>query len=161
MTAMQARDADVASPTALVQALYEVISGDAGAARDWPRFQSLFHPGARLVGTRLDPTTGRVEARPMTPGDYIAANQPLFDRMGFHESQIASRTERFGAIAHVFSSYASRHSPQDPEPFERGINSIQLLQAGGRWWILSLAWCRESPGSPLPDPDGMPAPTTE
>ncbi len=41
--------ADVASVDAIVAALYDVISGPAGQARDWDRFRSLFHPSARLI----------------------------------------------------------------------------------------------------------------
>ncbi|MFN7621484.1 MAG: hypothetical protein ACK5RN_15375, partial [bacterium] len=43
--------ADVASPEAIVAALYQVISGDIGVARDWDRFRALFHPTARLMPT--------------------------------------------------------------------------------------------------------------
>ena len=46
--------ADVASPEAIVAALYQVISGDAGVARDWDRFRPLFHPTARLMPSGLN-----------------------------------------------------------------------------------------------------------
>ena len=46
-----AKPADVASPDAILAAVYEVISGPAGQARDWDRFRSLYLPGARLVPT--------------------------------------------------------------------------------------------------------------
>src|SRR5512139_5410 len=39
--------ADVASPEAIITAVYDVISGDAGVARDWDRFRTLFHKDAR------------------------------------------------------------------------------------------------------------------
>ncbi|MDP3378921.1 MAG: hypothetical protein Q8S53_11195, partial [Brevundimonas sp.] len=48
-TAPAADPADVATPEALITAVYDVISGDAGVARDWDRFRSLFHPTARLI----------------------------------------------------------------------------------------------------------------
>lgn len=39
-----AAPADVAPPEAMVAALYEAISGDAGVARDWGRFRSCSIP---------------------------------------------------------------------------------------------------------------------
>jgi len=44
-----ARPADVASPDAIITAVYASISGPAGQPRDWVRFRSLLIPGARLI----------------------------------------------------------------------------------------------------------------
>lgn len=51
-----ARAADVASIDAIIAALYDVISGPAGAPRDWDRMRSLFAPEGRMgaVGARPD-----------------------------------------------------------------------------------------------------------
>ena len=57
--------------------------------------------------------------------------------------------EQFDRIAHVFSSYESRHRPDDPKPFMRGINSIQLFHDGRRWWIVTLYW-QQDPDHPIP-----------
>ena len=43
------RAADSASSEAIIAALYDVISGPAGQARDWDRFRGLFAIGARLL----------------------------------------------------------------------------------------------------------------
>jgi hypothetical protein len=32
----------------------------------------------------------------------------------------------------------------------RGINSIQLLNDGKRWWIMTIYWQGETPETPLP-----------
>jgi hypothetical protein len=42
---------DVRSVDGIVAALYDTISGPAGAKRDWDRLHRLFHPGARLLRT--------------------------------------------------------------------------------------------------------------
>jgi hypothetical protein len=76
--------------------------------------------------------------------------QPLFEENGFYEKEIERRTEQFGQIAHVWSTYESRHSPDDPEPFMRGINSIQLFNDGSRWWIVNIYWQQETPTDPIP-----------
>jgi hypothetical protein len=49
---------------------------------------------------------------------------------GFYEKEIGRRTEQLGNIAHDWSIYESRHNENDPEPFMRGINSIQLFNDG-------------------------------
>jgi len=38
----------------------------------------------------------------------------------------------------------------DPKPFMRGINCIQLFYEGARWWIVSIYWQQESPGASNP-----------
>ncbi|WP_426174329.1 hypothetical protein [Massilia sp. TWR1-2-2] len=43
-----------------------------------------------------------------------------------------------------------RHAPNDARPFQRGINSIQLVHDGRRWWVASLLWRAEGDKSPLP-----------
>ena len=65
--------------------------------------------------------------------------------------QIARRVERFGQIAHVWSTYASRHDLSDPKPFMRGINSFQLFNDGKRWWIVSIYWQHENAQHSLPE----------
>lgn len=144
-----AAPADAATPEAIVAALYEVISGDAGAARDWDRFRALFHPTARLMPTGTD-REGRGVVRAATPDDYIARSGPFLVGEGFHEREIARSAERFGRIMHVWSTYEARHSLSDPAPFMRGVNSIQLFHDGARWWILSVYWQAETPETPLP-----------
>src|SRR5215469_14094644 len=47
-----AKPEDVRSVDAIVGALYDVISGPKGQARDWDRFRSLFLPDARLIPIR-------------------------------------------------------------------------------------------------------------
>ncbi len=144
-----AAPADVATPEAIVAALYAVISGDKGVARDWDRFRSLFHPSGRLMPSGAN-AQGLGVVRSITPDDYIARSEPLLVGEGFHEREIARRMERYGSIAHVFSTYESLHSLSDAHPFARGINSIQLFHDGARWWVLSVYWQSESSRVPLP-----------
>lgn len=146
----EANAADVSSMDGIMRALYEVISGEAGQKRNWDRFRSLFHPGARLIGTGKNPKTGAVGARAVTPEEYIQRNEPYMDKEGFFEREIARRTDIYGSIAQVFSTYASFHKPDDKKPFERGINSFQLLNDGKRWWVMTIYWQGETPENPLP-----------
>ena len=141
--------ADVESIDAIMIAVYDVISGDAGEARDWDRFRSLFAPGATLspVG-RPDGTT--YVRRAITPDQYAETSGSYLEQNGFHEVEIHRVTERYGVIAHAFSTYESRRLASDPEPFARGINSFQLLHDGSRWWIVSIYWLQESEDHPIP-----------
>lgn len=145
-----ARPADVASIDSIVAALYDVISGPAGQKRDWDRMRSLFVPGARLIPTGRRPT-GEVVSRARTVEEYIVGSSPFLEKEGFFEREIARRTESFGNIAHVFSTYDSKHKVVDPKPFARGINSIQLMNDGKRWWIVTIFWQNEDEKTPLPE----------
>ena len=147
LTVPPARPADVASVDAILAALYDVISGPAGQARDWNRMRSLFVPGGRLMPTAIRPDSS-VVMRILEVNDYIATSGPMLERVGFREREIARRVEQFGHIAHVFSTYEGR---METEPTViRGINSIQLLNDGTRWWVVSVYWEAERPDNPLP-----------
>lgn len=141
--------ADVGTIDSIVATLYATISGSAGQPRQWDRFLTLFHPNAHMIPTRCGPTATKCIAQYMTPTEYRQRADSLLVAIGFVERELARRTDRFGAIAQAYSSYASfRHA--ETAPFSRGINSIQLFWDGGRWWILSIAWDDERPTSPLP-----------
>jgi hypothetical protein len=144
-----AKPADVASPEAIIATLYEVISGGAGQQRDWNRFRSLFVPGARLIPVAARPD-GSAATRMLSPDEYATTVGPRLTEMGFFEREIGSTTESFGNIMHVFSAYDSRRTAADEKPFARGINSIQLLKDGSRWWIVSIYWDSERAGNPIP-----------
>lgn len=145
-----ANPADVASIDSIIAAVYDVISGPAGKKRDWDRMRSLFVPGARLIPTGARPTGGYC-SRVLTVDEYIERAGGFFDKEGFYERELARQTEQFGQIAHAFSTYDSKHAPEDAKPFQRGINSIQLMNDGKRWWIVTIFWQGEDEKSPLPE----------
>ena len=153
MSKSEANPSDVSSIDAIIAATYDVISGTAGKKRDWDRERSLFISGARLIPTAVEAGRNDVDLAPqiLDIEGYIARAESFFAGQGFYEKEIARRTEQFGHIAHVWSTYESRHNPDDPEPFMRGINSIQLFNDGSRWWIVSIYWQHESAVHPLPD----------
>ena len=144
---------DVASIDAIITAAYDVISGSAGKKRDWDRERSLFIPGARLIPTAKKAGEEDVDLAPqvLDVDAYIARVEPYFQKNGFFEKEIARRTERFGNIAHVWSTYESRHKADDPEPFMRGVNSIQLFYDDSRWWIVNIYWQHESTEHLIPE----------
>jgi hypothetical protein len=149
-----ANRADVESIDTIVAAAYESISGPAGSERDWNRLRSLFIPGARLVPTAQKPGEtsdgGKIAPQLLDIDGFIARVTDYVETNGFFEREIARRTEQFGRIAHVWSTYESRRQANDPEPFMRGINSIQLFHDGKRWWIVSIYWQHETTDYPIP-----------
>lgn len=144
-----ARPADVTSMDAIIAAVYDVISGPKGQTRDWDRMRSLFVPGARLIPARAD-ASGVVKTSMLSVEDYIRRSAPALEGQGFFERETHRTVERFGAVAQVFSTYASRHTATDAEPFQRGINSFQLLFDGQRWWVVNIYWQAASADLPIP-----------
>jgi hypothetical protein len=143
---------DSGSIEAIIAALYESISHPPGQLPDWDRMRSLFIAGARIIPPSVEggpPVVMDFEAFAQHVGEGVRSAGAA-DR-GFHEKEIANRIQRFGSIAHVWSTYASRYTAVDPEPFSRGINSFQLLHHSGRWWVVTIFWDVERPDSPIPD----------
>lgn len=146
-----ANPADVESIDAIMAAVYDVISGDAGVARDWDRMRSLFIPEARLIPTGRRPDGGH-GYRVWSPEEYIELAGPQLEANGFFEDEAYRVTERWADIAHVFSTYNSYRTAADMEAgttFQRGINTFQLMFDGDRWWVVTIMWEAESPDRPI------------
>lgn len=139
----------VQSIDSTIETLYSVISGDKGVARNWELFKYLFHKDAKLIPSGTNPQ-GKTLARFLSPEQYINTSGKWLYENGFHEKEIGRTTERYGNIVHVFSTYESFRTLKDKEPFMRGINSIQLLYDGDRWWILNVFWMAETPKNKIP-----------
>src|SRR5215813_8743656 len=123
-TVKEANPADVSSLDAIMHSIYDVISGDAGKPRDWDRFRSLFVPDGRLIPVRKNADTGAFSLQKYTTDEYAQRASAFFAKEGFFEREAARRVEQYGHIAHVFSTYESRHALADKTPFARGINSF-------------------------------------
>lgn len=145
-----AKPKDVSSPDAIMAATYDVISGLAAQKRDWDRFRSLFTAEARLISVSAKKGGSGFEIHSVTPDRYVTLADAYFQKNGFFEREIARKTEGFGNIMQIFSTYESRHDSKDPQPFARGINSFQLFYDGTRWWVVTIFWQEESPDVPLP-----------
>jgi hypothetical protein len=143
---------DVSSIDGVIKALYECVTFTPGKQPDYQRLKSLMHPRGRLAPPR-DPSAQReqvvdIETFISNSREYVILTG--LEKRGFCEQEIHRRTEAFGNIAHVFSTYASRHRSTDAVPIQRGINSIQLLFDENRWWVLSILWDVERVNNPLP-----------
>jgi hypothetical protein len=127
---------------AAVDEMYAMISGPAGP-RDWSRQEECFLPEARQVRTWVD-DQGRAVKKSMGLEEYSRDTQPFFDANDFYEVETARHIDIFGNIAHVWSAYEARRSPDDAQPERRGINSIQLFNDPDRGWrIIHMIWDNE------------------
>ena len=141
---------DVSSPEAIIAAVYDVISGPAGQKRNWDRMRTFFVPDARMIPTGKR-STGESTRRVLSVEEYIANSGPFLEKDGFFENEIGRRTERYGNIVHVFSTYESKRTIADEKPFMRGINSFQLWYDSKRWWVITILWQSESTDTPIPE----------
>ena len=135
---------------ATIETLYAVISGDKGVERDWELFRFLFHEDAKLIPLGKN-KEGNIDARYLSADDYVKMSGEYLVDNGFIEEEIFRVTESFGSITQVFSTYQAFKSSADKEPFIRGINSIQLMNDGDRWYILNISWDSESEEHKIPE----------
>jgi hypothetical protein len=151
---IQADPSDVVSPGALVNAAYDAISRAPGEPSDWDRLRSLHLPDAVLVPAS-EQTDG--EFRPMSVDEFIAwadawlqETTPIGSEAdtGFFEREVHAVTERYGDIAHVMSTYAVGVPGEEGQV--AGVNSMQLVFDGRRWWMVSVIWDEISGAGPIP-----------
>lgn len=136
-----------ATPSSLARALYDIVSGPAGATKDWPRLRRLHAPGALITPTlHVD---GGFVAAPQTLEQFIALNDKLFGHRGFYERELAQDVRVLGHVAHVWSTYEKREREDGPVT-ARGVNAFHMLNDGKRWCIISVTWDGETPDHPLP-----------
>lgn len=139
---------DVISVDALITALYEVITGEANAPRDWDRFRNLFKPEGRLIPTRKA-DNGDLILKALSPEEYVLLFQSRIPT-GFFERELNRKTEAYGTLVHAFSTYETKEKKEGPVT-NRGINSIQLFKDKDRYYIVNIFWCAESMGFALPN----------
>jgi len=138
----------VATEDAIIATLYEVISGPAGEKRNWDLMRGLFQEDARLQAMARD-QQGNSRLISMTPDGYIERNGPYLEESGFFEVELSRKTDRFGNIVQIFSTYASKRTKDGPI-FQRGINSIQLIKKDDRYYIVNILWNAEYEDTPIP-----------
>jgi hypothetical protein len=132
-----AKKEDVTTIDGIIRALYDVISGPAGEPRQWERDRTLYAPGAVQVSSRLE--DGKRITRVMDIDGYVQYADPRVLPTGFFEYETHRTTRRVGNITHVFSTYEGKHTPDGPV-ITRGINSIELVYANERYWIVAVLW---------------------
>jgi hypothetical protein len=132
---------DEAAIGAVIDEMYAMISGPKGP-RDWSRQANCFLPEARQVRTWIDDQGPQKLS--MTLEQYEANTTPFFAENDFYEVETARRIDVFGNMAHVWSAYEARRTPDEEPPERRGINSIQLFRDPDLGWrIVHMIWDNE------------------
>lgn len=150
------RDADAAAIDALIETLYATVSGPAGAVRDWAPLARLHAPGARLHLTRAQPD-GTLTVETLDFDAFTALHEARFAGRGFFERETAREIAGFGGVRHVWSTFEARRHPDDPAPYARGVNSLQLVRTPDGWRLVSATWDFERADLPLPARFAAPA----
>jgi len=148
-------EADGASVDAILAALYASVSHPDGTEPDWARMRAIFLP----VGMLIPPKPARDEIFTVLDVDGFrdrvrkgaAAAKEKGESTAFFEKEVARRLDCFGNVCQAFSTYEARRAPSDERPFTSGINSIQIVNDGRRWWIASVVWDIDRPGNPIPE----------
>ncbi|AFD08357.1 hypothetical protein [Solitalea canadensis] len=132
-----------------IKSLYASISGGAGQVRDTTLIRTLFIADGRLcpIGVK----DGKIVNRVLSVSQYLSGLVKLTKDKGFFEKEIFRKTDIFGNMAQVLSTYQSFHNADDREPFQRGINSFQLMYDGVDWKIMNITWNAESSENPIPN----------
>ena len=141
------RAEDVATIDGIMKAFYDVISGPAGQARQWSRDRTLYIPDIRFVAM-AENRNGKPVAHILSHQQFVDASDAMVVKEGFYETEIHRVTQKFGNIAHVFSTYETRQKADGPV-IGRGINSLELFYDGKRWWVASNIWDDARPDNPL------------
>jgi hypothetical protein len=146
---IEARPEDVSSVDSIIKASYETISGPAGRPRQWGRDRTLYIPNVYYVQTGVDPKTGKVVSHGMTYQEYADNAGPDLEKYGYFEREIGRTLSVFGHVASAMSAWEAR-TEASGKVIGRGVNSIQLINDGKRWWITSINWDEETKDTPIP-----------
>lgn len=146
---IEARPEDVRSIDNIIKTSYETISGPAGQPRQWGRDRTLYIPNVYYVQTGVDPKTGKVISHGMTYQEYADSAGPDLEKYGYFEREIGRTLSVFGHVASAMSAWEAR-TEANGRVIGRGVNSIQLVNDGKRWWITSINWDEETKDNPIP-----------
>ena len=108
--------------------------------------KALLIPEARMMFASLG-ADGAPTYTLQTLDDWIARVKAGGHVM-LEEKQLKVHIERYGNIAHLWSSYAL-HS--DGKQVARGINSIQAIKESGGWRVMVIMAQAETATAPLPE----------
>jgi hypothetical protein len=147
----KANQADVATVESAVRAFYDAISAPARGKLDRDRLRSLFVPTGRIAVGRPPSSSRAADVIFLSPEEYAAISDSQTAYKGFFDRNLANQIERFGVMAHVYSTYESRYDRDSPKPVARGIKSFELLDSNNGWYIVQVYWDSERPDNPIPD----------
>ncbi len=120
------------------------------SARDWKAFADHFWPGAAITTAWQPPGENAVRVVPSTVEEFVRlapqgpGSQPIFE-----ERMLDARVEVERSIAHAWVHYRMTFGDERDVARFDGVDSISLLELGGRWRIAALVFA----GGDEPEPD--------
>ncbi len=142
--------ANVSSIDSIVSSIYEIVSGEKGEERNWELHQTIFHPEAQIISNYVD-KNGEYQIYFLTVDEYMDQYRDYFKENYLFEQDVNREIEKFGNMAHVFSTFESYEKPGDSIPYKKGTASIQLYNDGKRWYVLNMYYKNESKNEKVPE----------
>jgi hypothetical protein len=106
-----------------------------------------------LSGARLTPIVktpdGSFAPRILTVDEWINAVRKR-GSAAMYERQVKVQPETYGHFAQLWSTYEIRPTP-DGKAEVVGINSVQAVNDGARWRVLSVLWEPDTTAGPVPE----------
>ena len=130
-------------PEGIPAAVDAAITGPAD--KDRACMKALFIPEARLMVVSVA-ANGAPTYKVETVDEWIARVKTR-GHVVLEEKQLKFHIERYGNIAHLWSSYTLQ---SDGKQVARGINSIQAIREAGGWRVAGILVQAESATAPLP-----------
>jgi hypothetical protein len=143
----QAPDAGCALPSepmGIPAALDAAISGPAD--KDRACMKALLIPQARMMFVSRG-ADGAPTYELQSLDEWIAGVKTRGPAK-LEEKQLKFRIERYGDIAHLWTTYVLHI---DGKQVGRGIHSIQAVEEAGGWRVTSIMVQAETPAAPLPE----------
>ena len=119
-----------------VSRFFEALSFEKGTQPNIEKISDLFVTGGLLINCNEE------SPKAFTVVQFIEHFKGLYGQgeiTSLHEREVHHKTKVYEHIAHRYSFYEARNSPEE-EPFAVGINSIQLVKIGADWKIASFTW---------------------
>jgi hypothetical protein len=130
----------------LIKVVDDAVSGPGN--KDRTCLRQVLTPDARLIPVTKGKDDGQWAPHAFTVDDYITrAAKRGSDAL--YERQIKYSVDQFGHIAHLWSTYEIRETP-DGKAMMRGINSMQAVFDGSQWKVIEILWQAETPEETLP-----------
>jgi hypothetical protein len=135
---------DVNSVDSAIKALYEGFSFEPGQSSNWNRLHALFLPGARLIMPKGDTHTTFFDFDSFRDLFEESIGNSEVKPTGSRTLEISRKVEEFGNIIQVWSTFETQHSEGESAKSVKGVNSVQLVKASDRVWIVNLLWDMEN-----------------
>jgi hypothetical protein len=138
------------TPEGIVGEIYKAVSFKAGQPQpDWERVRSMFLDNALVVLRVTRDSTAILTVQGFIDDFIRFIDRSPAKQNGFEERIVRMKPMVFGNIAQIFVVYEAQILGL-PRPPQQGLDSWELVQNNGRWWIVAVTNEVPSKDRPLP-----------